>query len=506
MDSIIKLNSIMSGPYDSSKNRIDFDISEGTYDLSKSYINIRGNLSVFEDTTTTGEGIHNIQIGVGTKSQYQFNPVALVKNCSLVSSKQGNLEDIREVRLLQNTLKTFTRSTSQQVSVQYNSSYNVMMASRTKHCLFRELYRIGNTMSRDIDSNMRIPVSDLFGLGAMNQFTIGSGEKLRLHLEIDKDLITFRENDNWGLVAKSSNDMVNFDFEDYTNNSGAAETVITLTSDLSFIDTKDIPVWNGQLVRLFDSVSLGDECVIQNIQWGVNGKIEITLAIETVTTIPNGATLTGLNMRIVECDLDETLLTMFDAEIVLHKKFKTMPQSKLAYRTFTTEQFNGNGQTDFRRMFQVEPNCVNLMLMFPFPLLKIYSFAGNNILSYRIALNNVYLTDRRILLSQKQNDPLYYDELNRLFLNSSLQLNCLSQIEPFFNGDNNGFLSKEISYYGQNAGTYSGVNNNPFKQLLIGTPLPMTASEKNVELDIQGQNLGLNEMILYKQVEREVLA
>jgi hypothetical protein len=508
MDSIIKLNSIISGDYNSSNNRIDFDIYDGTYDFQQSYVNIRADLITPEigTTITAGyKGVHLVQIGKGSPgkddAQYQLHPIALVKNCYLNSSTQGNIDDIREVRLLQNTLKTYTESTSEQLSNTYDSTYQRTLASRTKHSVFRELYRSGDVMSRNVSSNIRIPLSDLSGVGSLSSYTVSPNEKLRLHLEIDKSGLQFYSTSDWNMYGPNGN-MVNFELDDYTNNSGGPESEAIFESINNFINEKDIPLWTGQLVDVRSATNSPGLAIVKSIQLnGINLSITLT---QLRTPIPNGTALTDIYMTRVPCELDPTKgidLRLYDAEIVLHKKANTVKAQPTEFSTYTTEQFNANGQTDFRRMFQVEPNCVNLMVMFPRD--NAFSF-NDNVQNYRIALNNIYLSDREISFTNGQWDSLYLDELQRLFMNANLPLNCLSQIEPFFNGDGTGYISKTTSYFG--SGTYTGIGNEPFKHKILGTPLPLTAGEKNVELDIQSTGTGIEEMILFKQVTRVVSA
>jgi hypothetical protein len=508
MDSIIKLNSIFSGDYNSSNNRIDFDIYDGTYDFQQSYVNIRADLITPEVGSTAAgyKGVHLVQIGKGSPvdndAQYQLHPIALVKNCYLNSSTQGNIDDIREVRLLQNTLKTYTESTSEQLSSTYDSTYQRTLASRTKHSVFRELYRSGDVMSRNVSSNIRIPLSDLSGVGSMSSYTVSPNEKLRLHLEIDKSGLQFYSTDDWQMYGPSGN-MDYFELDNYTNTSGGPETEATFESINNFINEKDIPLWTGQLVDVTANSDSPDYAIVKSIKMNSNTHLSITLT-QFETPIPSGTSLTGIYIERVPCDLDPVTgvnLRLYDAEIVLHKKANTVKAQPTEFRTYTTEQFNANGQTDFRRMFQVEPNCVNLMVMFPRD--NAFSF-NNNVQNYRIALNNIYLSDREISFRNGQWDSLYLDELQRLFMNANLPLNCLSQIEPFFNGNGAGQQSKLISYFGSN--TYSGTDDEPFKHKILGTPLPLTAGEKNVELDIQSTGTGIGDMVLFKQVTRLVSA
>ena len=59
-------------------------------------------------------------------------------------------------------------------------------------------------------------------------------------------------------------------------------------------------------------------------------------------------------------------LNFESAELVLRKLNQNVKApSELNYLTWSTEQFTANNEKDFQRMFQLEPEAVNVFMTFP---------------------------------------------------------------------------------------------------------------------------------------------
>ena len=142
------------------------------------------------------------------------------------------------------------------------------------------------------------------------------------------------------------------------------------------------------------------------------------------------------------------------AELVLRKLNKNVKApSELNYLTWSTEQFTANNEKDFQRMFQLEPEAVNVFATFPDH--DLFSRNGD-LKSFRLRLDGEDLVDRDISVGEeKARDPLYYDRLSMTMLNSMIPLNSLSEqnesvggYDPYINSRPNG---DEIIYHSVSA-------------------------------------------------------
>lgn len=184
------------------------------------------------------------------------------------------------------------------------------------------------------------------------------------------------------------------------------------------------------------------------------------------------------------------------AEIVL-RKLGAVPKmpAQLNYMSWSTEEFNGNGQTNFQRMFQLEPNAVNVFMMFPSNDLFSVKDGFDN---YRLRLGgpggNQDLTDRDVIVGGalgKQKDPLYYDRLSMTMLNA-------------------GYPMKSMLEQNMNVVVAEVANDNARRDdagnlTIVANPVPATPYEKLLQVNMNfAANKGLTELALFKQVMRGV--
>lgn len=240
------------------------------------------------------------------------------------------------------------------------------------------------------------------------------------------------------------------------------------------------------------------------------------------------------------------------AELVLRKLAKPgKVPNKLEYMTFSTEQFTGSGQVNFQRMFQLEPECANVMIMFPDEYDDLNSSPQDNYVGatngagvdqFRLRLDNQDLINRQCT----PYSPLYYDRLSMTFLNMGKKLNNMHEwAERFWVGPENdpssdiqvGYASTWDRTGNNNNGQWlptafvnplhagSGWLNIPVNGakplLIVSNPIPMGKMEKQlqVNLDCSGNKrvanaaaatgydlkpFGINQLILFKQVMRTV--
>ena len=109
---IVKITSRQNQVITSSKNLVDFDLPSGTYDLSKSYINLNVSLDSYDQ-----DNISLLSLARNTEAQLESN-TDFIKNVSLKSQTKGVIENIRNVNILKKNQKLYEETGSHCLSSQ----------------------------------------------------------------------------------------------------------------------------------------------------------------------------------------------------------------------------------------------------------------------------------------------------------------------------------------------------------------------------------------------------
>ena len=468
MDRIIKLNSNQGGPFSDTSNLIDFDIpSNGSYDFTDSFVTLNSRVT----TTDTNPGIYNFQLVFNGDNSQNFYNVALVKNCSLRAGNAGILEDVSRVDVLRSNLNEYTLSMAQKDSLEYKSLRQVRGPdSGAPLNIFREFHGIGSVSSRDLTARIQIPLSQLFDLGKLSAYPASRLGVTRLHLELNIDKIKPA-----ALPAQTTPlveiplGTANQQYNSFTVNSN-------VSTPPAITDLNKLNLWVGRKVTIAitgsPTGSLPVTTTISSIsQDGEGGTITITTA-GSITGPDTPAAFTP-TLTSVEPTTPNMSIHFDRAEITL-RNLVNPPKapSELTYSTFTTEQFSGNNERSFQRMFQLEPSAVNVFLMFPQDVNALKSMP-QSLNNYRLRLNNQDLTDRKVIAEPPS--PLHYDRLSMTFLNGNMPVKCLNQ----------------RNFHPLN--TYNGLGQlgDTNNIMVAGNPVPMTQNEKllQVNLDYQGGSI-----------------
>lgn len=633
MDKVIKINSKEGGPFTTTSNLINFDIMpDGAYDFTDSYVNLVCSITGVTDTdASTGQGVYNPLINYTDKINANVDAckvrslynVAMVKNCSMTSELQGSLEDIRRVDNLRQNLNEYTLTTDEKQSLEYQSLRQLTPRNYLRNSTFRELHNEGTALSRNVQSRIRIPMSQLFELGKLTAYPAQKMGKTRIHLEMNLD--------KFAIIANLGIPLGLTTFAQFANVTAptGGENVNSLTTKdgVTYIDKTDSPYYVGQKVEVKFSTNVDgtlaiatiaqtsgtvtmDAAATANLLVGGAAKLSIVaagattqdvvitgtdinginLTAETVTltgatavvsanayssitsitcvtpaqevtiTTATGAatgaiTATRIITKITYDDATKKQTLTFNsnlvtglpatkvltvvpvqintgsapneannvgvlpvkpnnadagtgvipgaklqvdmAEIVL-RKLGAVPKmpAQLNYMSWSTEEFTSNGaQTNFQRMFQLEPNAVNVFMMFPSNDLFSIKDGFQN---YRLRLGgpggNQDLTDRDVIVGGAlgtQKDPLYYDRLSMTMLNAGYPMK--SMLEQNMNA-----IVAEIT---DDDGRRDAAGN----LTIVANPIPATPYEKLLQVNMNfATGNGLSELALFKQVMRGV--
>ena len=179
------------------------------------------------------------------------------------------------------------------------------------------------------------------------------------------------------------------------------------------------------------------ERLIQSISYDATSFKQSLVMDTIIPDVPANKTYSAISVTPVKTQTPGNL-SVDSAELVLRRLGQNVkPPTELNYTTYSTEQYTGNRETDFQRMFQLEPEAVNVFMTFPQHGL----FSRNGDLkSYRLRLDGQDLIDRDVSVNEERHrDPLYYDRLSMTLLNAMLPLNCLAEenkpVQPRYNPD-----------------------------------------------------------------------
>jgi hypothetical protein len=492
------LQSVQAGPFSNSNKMIDFTIPEGmVIDLSQCFVQLRARLD------TTDPHIHNMIVRNVNPALTPFN-IDLIRNCSLTADKLGRLEDIRRVNILQHNLLEITKTSAEKASIidslyqPRENAYGMLISP------FVEMHKDGVIPSVYVDARLAIPLSHLFSLGALTSIDTAKTGNLRIHLELD--------NVNYLEVVESKlfkNPII--DFEGAMVDVTVPSDVIVTVPELPYDTLEQSPYFVGQELRLSytDDAEVPAPVVNQSVfVIGVSYSSvtkAITLTLNTsFPALPAGATMfTDITVTELSVDYDYDLV-IETAEISVAQIMGVKDSTNvLEYLTFTTEEYS-NGSKNLNKIFDVESNCVNAMLMFGGNSSNMIS-NNNFVKSYRMRIDNVDVYDRDIPVNTLNGcvapglpmpSPLHYDALNRTLLNAGLPLKSLKLNGCRFTKANANINDISVD------NRYDEVTNNI---LICATPTPVTAISKKIQYNVETKDeegAVIENVILYKQCVR----
>ena len=134
--------------------------------------------------------------------------------------------------------------------------------------------------------------------------------------------------------------------------------------------------------------------VISSIAWDrATGAYSLTFSTDWGVALGAGENYNTI--RVTIADATSVTYRMNSAELVLRRVQNPQNVGTINYNTYSTEQVNGNGRTNYTNLFTVEGEASNVILMFPDGNDGLIS-VNEDIASWRLRLNNNDLTDRDV--------------------------------------------------------------------------------------------------------------
>ena len=500
----------------------------GTYDLSKTYINVNMELVNGANTATgagepatdaTDSALYNNEIVYkgdegGTHPSQLVPCSALVRNAEMFSANRGMVESIRRVNTLRQVLWNLENDKAEQRdgldkigtfngrrgNKNQTSSFVQIIGSNVNNAGVADTEKKAIALTRDF----RIPLSDLFGVGnaLWNSDVFGD---TRIHLELEPNLLAIQQLGGEEGAESYDPNGANVKYGGmtaYTVASGLGQIAngadLGLTNPLVTVITYDefqlyLPFYVGQAIQVTatgaTTGAIDANVIISAVEYnlGTNGtnppagtqQVRIYTRTAVYTNASGGAeNVTAIVVKALLSDATNDKIRFNRAEIVLSQKpMETGPDS-IDYRTYSTEETQGIDQESYNKQVIVEPNCQNLIVAHV-PNGKTAPIQAWN--SYRLAIDNVDVCGNRDVPYKK---PLHSDRILRFMNNrgqnvSNMSLMSIDTLEP---------------------------SQASFNQIAI-TPIletmPLTQGEKIVNLELNS-TAGAKDVIFFKELVKTI--
>ena len=489
----------------------------GAYDFSKSYININmecvnaANASQPASATSSDTALYNNEIvyngDLGGGNPSTIVPCsALVRNADMFSANKGMVESIRRVNTLRQLLWNLENDKAEQHDGldkigtfqgrrglnNKTSSLLQIIGSNVNVAGTADLSKKAQGLSRDY----RIPLSDLFGVGNAMWNSDVYGDT-RIHLELQPNLLSISQLGGNEFTSTFDPAGVNLPFgkgDDVTLGGGIdfGTTGNPITLAIPYFDPQlDCPFYVGQAVKCSCTGSVagatGDVfSVIDAIEFFGNTnnanppagdqKCRVTLRDKLITSNGAGETMSVVRIEALLSATATDQIRINRAEIVLTQMPGVDAPSSIDYRTYSTEETQGNGNASFNKQVIVEPNCQNLIVA--------HVDSGKTApqrawTSYRLAINNEDVAGNRDIAFKK---PLHEDRVLRFMNNRGQNISNIS--------------------FNQIGTTETQGANNQIEYYPILETMPITPDDKLVNLELN--SAGAQDVIFFKELVRSI--
>ena len=478
-EKFVKIQSQQNGEFSATNNRVDFIIpaSMGKISLRDSFVSI---FAIPTSTSAAADGsVPQLYIKwspdgtPGSATDNYFNNVAIVKNAHISSSNKGMIESVRRTDILRNMLqfhrKSYTAirsesymSASQLISLDNSQQYSSFVQTEANNNLLSQINQHTPIMIRLGD------ILDFCDADIIDCQVLGD---IKVHLELNINRLVVAE----GAIEQLTGSDAVADIAD----TGADQPITQLTLTGDFVNESDVPYYNGQRLQVAGTLNgaggATQDFTCSRVERNASSGAVVLHSDTTIFTNANGNTSSGMTINnvaatglSVKYPLCEVVVKQLDPSVEA--------PSTLLYQQFDTFELNGNNLGSYTNVVEVNGAATNAFIC-PVDANGLNSKLAS-ITSYRLALNNVELTDNREITP---NSPLQYDTNIAALRASDYVSRNVGPVEMVVD-ENDGFE-----------------NNNP-RLSLLAAPLFRTAQRKNLQINIESG--GLNAFNLYTAVPR----
>ena len=471
----IKIQSQQNGAFNNSNNRVDWIIpsSFGKVSMKDSFIQMYCKVDAVEADPSTGTGVYMSSLrwnNGGTPYNNHFDNVALIRNSRISSANKGMIESVRRTDILRQNLASMRQSQSEVDSLRYITADPLKnLKNGQQYGFFTDVNKLGGVASVSNDNTpVMVRLGDVLDFCNVDVVDMSKLGDTRIHTELNIANISayqvFPE-------VLTNGDKVNNIAQP------ASDTAInSLTTTTKYTNLDQSPWYVGQKIEYTGTVNgAGNttaEAIINSIVQNADGSLTLNLnrTIFTLNTTGGGATVGTLDI-VAPTSLTPQFHRM---ELVLKVVPPSTPDaSNVLYTQFDTYELNGLGSTSYTNVVEIHGGAENCVIM-PVNANGLDSTAS--ITDFRIALNNVELTDSRSVIPYT---PLYHDRV----------VAGLGKADYVVKSLQNSIYDNTVD------GQFSASQTST-----IVMPLFETMNRKNLQININSS--GLNAFVLYTSVPR----
>ncbi len=510
---------------------IDFIIpaNTGTYDLGKCWINVNAEVVPKANAnepanTLNSSALYNNDIIAKTDVQgdkaIMCDLASIVRNADMFCANRGMVESIRR----QDTLRQLLFNVENDKAEQHDGNLNLgnFQGRRGPSNSTSQVVQImgGNTSvagvvdtsikASNTSRDLRIPLSDLFGVGSALWNTDVYGAT-RIHLELDtsrlrieqlggsEDTSTFQpagQNKAYGAIEPLGGAGATLAPMPNGNDLGVSSPLVT---QIEYFDYElQMPFYCGQAIEVAFTNTAGAQtgyAQISGIEYneGTNStnppngskKVRIYTALSLYNNATGGAeNITAISIKALKSDpatgggVPGDQIRINNAEIVLTQLPSVNGPDGIDYRTYSTEETQGvAGLTSFNKQILVEPNAQNLLVAHCPTGETMPSKAWT---SYRMSIDNKDVSGNRDIAYNK---PLHRDRIARTFNNRG----------------------QNISNFSLNAiqvGAAQLADANQLALYPIYETLPLTQQQKVVNFKLEAA--AIQDVIFFKELQKSI--
>ena len=478
-EKFVKIQSQQNGEFTATNNRVDFVIpaSMGKISLRDSFV------SVFAIPASTSASVDDSAPQLylkwspdgtaGNATDNYFNNVAIVKNAHISSANKGMIESVRRTDILRNMLQFHRKSYTAIRSESYMSASQLISLDNSQQYSPFVQTEVGAGANSIINQHtpIMIRLGDILDFCDADVIDCEMLGDIKVHLELNINRLVAQE----GVIKKiTGSDEVND-----INDTGADQPITQLTLSGDFVNASDVPYYNNQRLQVEGTLNgVAAQTADFTVSFVDYNPSTSTVALHSDTTIftnQNGNNSTGMTINnvaatglSVQYPLCEVVIKQLDPSVEAPKT--------LLYQQFDTFELNGNGLTNFTNVVEINGSATNAIIC-PIDANGLSSKL-DSITSYRLALNNIELTDNREITP---NSPLQYDT-NIAALRAS------------------DYVSRNVGPIEMAVDEDDGFEGNNDRVSLLAAPLFRTAQRKNLQINIESG--GLTAFNLYTAVPR----
>jgi len=507
----------LEGTFSPIQNMVSFSIPSGMkLDLSECSVLI--DLQVNTTTTNTGPSAplaSGVQYGSepaggsiyreailpvdGGTANVVLPNVYYVKNADIRCERVGAIETLRAVNTLRLGLDLYENDLETKLGNQYLGGGNSDGIGSQNASCFRDINRTGQILSRNRSGQIRIPLKHIFDVAHTPVWDTTKYGRTDIKLEMAFDRLQARQ--AMGATdATWTNAVFNYDALDAAAPAALPADVLSLKTTRTYDHPEEeSPFYVGQRLTLnFTLTNNGGapqaftkERTITGIIYNEGNDNKIQISFDDPIKMVANDVMTALTCVGVDAATETIIYNKVELEML---QVEAQTPSSIEYTTYTTEEDSGfgNAATNLNRQYTCEPDADTLVVC------ALGVPAGNpvnnpmnptiRINSSRITIDSKDETTEPVVAvvpnGVGQANPLYFDRIDRAFMNMGDDLECLVEKQYLQN---------------RNLGT-----NPAGDASVVINPLPLKAQNKQVQLNLDYTAGEVNILNLYKRMTKTI--